>query len=287
MVCGACDGRLDGKESRLGRFDLADDPIIIYGAPRSGTTFLRALLSEHPDVFISNETRVFAWAHQTLHVTPNEQRYFLNYRDPFKRHLVPWMRFLIRDLYRDLGNGAPIWGDKYPHYCQSPVVLETILELFPGARFIQIIRDGRDVVASILRKGWADLERCHTLWLKHVQVGSDFGEALPDGRFYSLRYEDLIGDLERGAESLFDFVGVPLTENVRAFCRQEQQAPTEYSEPTRDITSMGVAHSDWAELLDPEQQRTSLEILAPALERLGYPVTIAAIAEREQLSRDS
>lgn len=284
-MAGAGDARVRRVEAKAGRFDLVDDPIVIYGAPRSGTTFLRALLSEHPDVFISNETRIFEWAHQALHVVPNDQRHFLNYREPFKRHLTPWLRFLIRDFYRDLGNGASIWGDKYPHYCQSPVVLETILELFPGARFVQIIRDGRDVVASVLRKGWADLERCHMLWLRHVRVGTEFGKALPDGRFYSLRYEDLIADIEGGAEGLFKFVGVPLAPEVREFCRREQQAPTEFSEPTRDINTTGVAHSDWAALLDPEQQRTSLEILAPTLESLGYPVTIASIAEREQLTR--
>ena len=36
--------------------ELASDPIIVYGAPRSGTTYLQRLLSSHPDVYISDET---------------------------------------------------------------------------------------------------------------------------------------------------------------------------------------------------------------------------------------
>ena len=42
------------------------DPFFIIGAPRSGTTFLQTVLDRHPDIFITNETRVMTFASRTL-----------------------------------------------------------------------------------------------------------------------------------------------------------------------------------------------------------------------------
>ena len=63
------------------------DPIIVYGAPRSGTTYLQELLNAHPDVFVSHETRIFAWLHHALNEATQDRRYLVTHREEFGQHL--------------------------------------------------------------------------------------------------------------------------------------------------------------------------------------------------------
>ncbi len=72
------------------------DPIIVFGAPRSGTTYLTMLLNSHPEVFISQEIRLFVWLHQAVQVLPQDFRYVHNSREAFVAHL----RLSFPDLVR-------------------------------------------------------------------------------------------------------------------------------------------------------------------------------------------
>src|SRR5262249_11042290 len=153
-------------------------PIIVFGAPRSGTTYLNKLLNEHPDVFIGHEIRLFAWVHDSLHVLTKQDRCLVACRDQFVRNLRAVYPQLLRDFYAANWPYARYWGDKNPHYAHpdNTGCLNTIVELFPDAKFIHIIRDGRDVVSSLIRKRhgdgrpWAGWERAHRVWLSHVSI---------------------------------------------------------------------------------------------------------------------
>jgi Sulfotransferase family len=202
-------------------------PIILYGAPRSGTTFLNRILNEHPDIFISNETRIFQWAHASLNQLPHDPANLFVNRDEFICHLKSQYPSLIRDFYRRLYPQARYWGDKAPHYVfrQTHGCLETIADLFPETRFIQIVRDGRDVVASLLRKRmpdgeqWTTFEGAHRIWTNALEIGCGFGRAQPPLRYFELRYEDLIRDEVGMARKLFDFLGIEIHSNVVDFCQ--------------------------------------------------------------------
>src|SRR5215211_3395266 len=117
---------------------LESDPVIVYGAPRSGTTYLTTLLNSHPEVFVSNEIRLFAWLHQTINVVPLDVRNVMNSRSEFVNHLRVAFPELVREFYRKMHPGARYWGDKNPHYAapRNQGCLDTIAELFPGSRFI-------------------------------------------------------------------------------------------------------------------------------------------------------
>jgi hypothetical protein len=102
----------------------------------------------------------------------------------------------MRDFYGDLAPDARYWGDKNPHYADpfNRGSLELVAELFPGSRFVHIIRDGRDVVSSLSQKRWregkpwATFDHALRAWKQHVRLGRGFGEALgPDWvRSYSM-----------------------------------------------------------------------------------------------------
>lgn len=246
-------------------------PIIIYGAPRSGTTYLNRILNQHPEIFISHETRVFVWMHQSLNVLTQRDPVLLSHRERFVEHLRAVYPNLIRDFYRKLRPRVHYWGDKYPGYAslKNEGCLETIVALFPGTRFIHLIRDGRDVVISLMRKGWADFEVAHRIWTTHVENGCAFGRSQPPNRYFELRYEDLIQDDVGLARKLFDFLEIEIHPNVVEFCQAQQETRTPFSKPTRDLGS-NPAISDRERVLTPDQQLRSLELLGRDLVQYDY-----------------
>ncbi len=86
--------------------------------------------------------------------------------------------------------GKPRWGDKTPLYCMN---LDTIRKVLPEARFIHIIRDGRDVALS-LRKMWFspgwEIETQAAHWKECVLKARHDGANSSD--YLEVRYEDLI-----------------------------------------------------------------------------------------------
>jgi hypothetical protein len=200
-----------------GRQSLPDPTLrpmpIIIGAPRSGTTLLRFMLDSHPELAIPPETgflkfgRNFRGRGDRL-----RERFFraiVEYADPFptwadfeisaesfRAALMEIDPFTISDGYRSFyrlyaaRHGKARWGDKTPLYCLSMKVIRRTL---PEARFIHIIRDGRDAALS-LRKMWFSpgwkMETQAAFWRKFVLAARRAGLGHAD--YLEVRYEDLI-----------------------------------------------------------------------------------------------
>jgi len=265
--------------------EQSPDPIVVFGAPRSGTTYVQRILDMHPDVFVSHETRIFAWLHQSLNVLTANHNFLVTSREPFIQHLRGAYPQLIRDFYRQLSPGSRWWGDKNPHY-GDPVnagCLETIVALFPGAKFVHIVRDGRDVACSLMRRThpdgspWVGFQAAHQVWNNHVMRGTSFGRGLPPEQFLEFRYEDLVRDDAGMATVLFQFLDVPLHDKVMRFCESQRERRTPLSTPTRDMTN--VTASDWTTVLSPAQQRQSLELIGENLVAYGYETATSLAAK--------
>jgi GT2 family glycosyltransferase len=253
-------------------------PVVVFGVPRSGTTYLNRILNAHPDVNISNETRLFVWVQRALDLIDDDQVVFTD-RAEFSEYLSRALPDLIRGFYRERWPRETVWGDKNPHYSdpQHRGALELVRELFPGAKFIHVLRDGRDVVASLIRKfhpdgtPWISWEGAHEMWNSHIESGHEFAQEVGAAAI-EVRYESLIADDVGIARELFDFLGVDFHPSVQEFCERQQQERTPVSGPTRDL-SAGVAGSDWEVVMTTSHEREkSLELLRDNLTRFGYPV---------------
>jgi Sulfotransferase family len=216
----------------------------------------------------------------------------VTHREAFMQHLRTEIPKVIRDFYRTLAPGASQWGDKNPHYADGPNAgcLDLIAELFPGARFIHIIRDGRDVVSSLVRKRdpegnpWASFEAAHVTWTSHTDRGAVFGRALPPNQYFEFYYEDLVTDDLAVAGELFRFLGLELDAEVEAFCRSERNERTPFSGPTRNLED-GIASSDWPQLFNLEEQARSLELVGAHLVRYGYETEASLAQLKERTAR--
>jgi len=130
-------------------------PIFIGGAGRSGTTLMRALLDAHPRICcgpelkalpeISGLYRSFAAAS-----SPVQQAYGNTLAD-IRSYFQEFIERLVGKYRR--ASGKPRWGEKTPHNLLCMLMLG---EIFPDARFIHMIRDGRDVACSLVKMDWTD-----------------------------------------------------------------------------------------------------------------------------------
>lgn len=273
---------------------LAEDPILVLGAPRSGTTYLRTILDCHPEVVLTNEVRLFGWLHRAIAAT-NEELAVFEQREPFTAHLRQELPDVLRRYYRQLDRGARWWGDKNPHYAESETTLRTTTDLFPGTRFVHIVRDPRAVVASLMRKQhadgrpWIGAEDAHVQVVNHVLTASRFGRSQDPEHYLELRYEDLVADDVGVARRLFAWLDIPFAAEVEQFCRQQAIERSPISGPTSDLASAGnhsAAIAAWAAVVPLADQRRSLQFLTPILLQFGYETPASLDAENRRLPPD-
>lgn len=258
---------------------LITPPVVIFGAPRSGTTYVMEILNAHPAVHITNEAKLFIWTHRTLR-SLDDPAVSGCHADELRQYLKLELAEVVRNFYRKLWPSASVWGDKYPHYASAgrEPLLHRIVELYPGAKFIHVIRDGRDVVASLLRKRdpsgepWASFDKAHYIWNSHVMTGHRVAKDAAPGTALELRYEDLIADEVAHARALCDFIGIDCNSRVIEFCERQRYERTSFSGPMRNLRK-GAELSEWEIVIgDEDQRRKSMSLLTKNLIRFGYPV---------------
>ncbi|MCW2991828.1 MAG: hypothetical protein JWM73_2422 [Solirubrobacterales bacterium] len=199
-----------------------DRPVLIGACPRSGTTLLRGLLNNHPDLAIPGESNFifYLWRHRGEFGSLR--------REKNRRRMAEWIfdsdgrgakRIQGRstreeaiqrmvdaegtigsvfaagfELYAERHRSAR-WGDKRPGYAGF---IKTMFELFPNAQFVNLIRDPRGAVASQLPLGWDHPEEALAssvaTWETSIQRVDDHSEHLRPDQLIDVRFEDLVRD---------------------------------------------------------------------------------------------
>ncbi|WP_430789954.1 sulfotransferase family protein [Actinoplanes sp. G11-F43] len=206
----------------------SDRPIFVVGCPRSGTTMLQLMLHAHPRIALPPETRFLLAAYQKR-AEFGDLTEAAN-REDLARFIVTSSQF--DDLGLDaeqtveaivagpptLGSafgivfrmyserfGKPRWGDKRPLYLRH---LPTILRLFPDAQIINIMRDGRDCVASLKETPWkpSEFDTLIDYWAKSADASLMAARRYPKDVYHQVRYEDLVADPEPHLRRMCEFL---------------------------------------------------------------------------------
>lgn len=208
-------------------------PFFIIGAPRSGNTLLRRLLYAHPDIHIPPETYVLGktirlyrqynkmnWP-DLVHFTLAQFEFYQEF-ETFGVSLRPLVQRLIvvpenkRSLACILnaiyqyhaemtGKICQRWGDKTP---LNTFFLERIFSVFPDGQFINIIRDGVDVVASCLQSGlFPSIESATNRWLGAIKKAEEFNQKHPT-QFTTIRYEFLVQNPPEAVQHVCSFLNI-------------------------------------------------------------------------------
>lgn len=278
-----------------------DRPVFVVGCPRSGTTMLQLMLHAHPRIAIPPETRFLLAAY-------GDRRSYGDLGEPAnRRRLAEWIvdgKTAFGDLGLDpdavieeitagpptLGSALgivfrayarrfdkPRWGDKRPAYLNN---LGPLLRLFPDAQIVNIVRDGRDCVASLGETPWQQgKDVCHAIsdWARAMDSSARARRSLPAGSYHEVRYERLVADPEPELREICRFLGEEYDPAMAEPARVADVAvPSRKSwhrlthEP---VTTQRVG--SWRERLAPWQITLCEAKLGGHLRELGYPLSDA------------
>ena len=252
----------------------------VVGVGRSGTTLLRLMLDAHPELTIPPETH-FApelieaagkrraspdalveivvsqrqWGDFGLDA--DELRHRLSAIDPLDASTA------LRAFYGLYAErvGKPRWGDKTPIYVEH---MRQIQSALPEARFVHLIRDGRDVALSRIRRALDEppsVSRMAKAWSKRIEAARRQAQELD--HYLELRYEDLVADTETTLRQVCEFVDL---DYEAAMLDYHEHAGERLSEMAGDLPAQG------GKALRPGSERLAAHALAtqpPRRERVG------------------
>jgi hypothetical protein len=277
--------------------------VFIVGCPRSGTTVLQRVVNAHPELAIINQsrwipgffkmvTRASAAGLVTADLIPRLFRYHglfrkLHISREALQHLLAagplsYSDFVsgIFDLYGQ-AQGKSLVGDKTPIYVRS---IRLLHGLWPQARFVHLIRDGRDVYLSTVNwqrqaawltrafATWRDdaVTTAAMRWRWNVRLGREAGQPLGAERYYELRYEALVSQPAAECAKLCTFLGVPYDERMLRFHegRTKDNPKLDAKKGWRPITP-GLR--DWRAQMAAEDVERFEAAGGDLLDELGYP----------------
>lgn len=214
---------------RVATFDPGASPLyekvaFVVGAPRSGTTWLQQLLLVHPLIATGGESHIFCEGLQTV---------FDNFANADETsHLSTWVAegelLTAARAFCDQVFGAQLHGSRPG----AEVVLEKTpnhrlqaslqARIYPDARYVHIVRDGRDVAASQhsmwRRQGggaeYTSVRRVAEGWAEAVR---DIRTHFADLSYIELRYEDVVRDTPGALAQIFEHLRLPYDD---ALCRE-------------------------------------------------------------------
>lgn len=267
----------------LGR-RLISRPVFLVGCARSGTSIFGEALAEHPRVAYFFE------------LSPLWNRLVAD-RDDHRLGEGDAEPTLAVQVYEALaGEAKRLSGDIFLEKNPKHVLRIGFLDaMFPWARFLHIIRDGRDTVASLMFRnrgerwghleipGWRDLlrrypeknhVRCAHQWREAVRLARGDAAALGDDRYFEIRYEDLIREPARTIGTTLEFLGLPPDRAVDAFLEKIQDATLGSYHARKQVRHYVENHSRrvgrYQENLSPEELAEVEEVCGDLLGELGY-----------------
>jgi hypothetical protein len=294
--------------------------LFIVGCAGSGTTLLRRMLDAHPDLAVIAETRWVTQlasrcdaeaeggpvdksvancviAHPRFHTWGIEPEPLLRLAERGRSASIAEFGRGFFDLYGK-AQQKPLVGDKTSRYVRH---LQRIHYLWPNAKFVHLIRDGRDAALSILdwlgrgkrRRGparfpsWSqDPVATVALWWElQVRQGREDGMRLGPQLYHEVRYESLIARPAEESALLCEFLGLPRAEGMLRFHNggERHQRGLSAKNGSRPITA-GLR--DWrSEMAADDVER--FEAAARAmLSELGYPLALREMqGARERTAR--
>jgi len=197
----------------------------VVGVNRSGTTLLRMMLDAHPELTIPPETHFIPEMirranHENTRrrlirsITKHPRWGDFGLDEAELRARAKQVRPLtaegaIRCFYElyAASQGKPRWGDKTPRYMRA---MPRIARALPEARFVHLIRDGRDVALSQRERVIGDEAVTMTAmaerWQRRIIAAREGAAEIRADSYLEVRYEDLVSDTEGTLRRVCGFI---------------------------------------------------------------------------------
>jgi len=269
-------------------------PFFIIGAQRSGTTLLRLILNSHSKIAIPEEGTFLMpllkdkYINYTfkgnelnklikyISLNPQFELWNKNFTDFFKevKHKGKiTLKEFISNLYNFYAKkeGKKYWGDKTPSFFRK---IDVINKLFPEAKFIHIVRDGRDVFNSWRKmnptKGNAPVIALD--WKYKLKTIENSFQKIPIDRTLTIRYEDLLDNPKKTVANVCDFLEIHFEDGMLEFYKVSNKyigkhySPLIYSQITK------TNKYKWKKVLNRYEISSFTLIAKNCLRNFGYEI---------------
>lgn len=276
-------------------------PIFIVGANRSGTTLLRLILNAHPNIGIPEEIIYFGsfmagvpiekWRdpglseeeykgfvtrfvedkcgvldhidHQAIinEILSSEKRDFCH---PYKTVLEAWAG----------AHKKQRWGEKTPG---NLFYADILLQMFPDAKFIHLIRDPRAGVSSMMKTTFfpKDIAFNAMSRRKFMRKGRAILEkSVPASQRLLLRYEDIVTEPEVTIRAICNFVGEDFEPGMLSFYKDssrymKEEASSSFNKAATKPISAAMLDK-WKKQLSPADVAMVEKICQDEMREFGY-----------------
>ncbi|MBD1886990.1 sulfotransferase [Microcoleus vaginatus] len=210
--------------------------IFLVGSPRSGTTMLQSLLAAHPEVISFPESKFFHYLLYKKFVRKFPGRMEAFFKDEINRPellqgfedsqtvgtKVRWFVEVLDGLAAE--QNKSIWLEKTPEHIYF---IEDIQRLLPDAKFIHILRNSMDTIASLHEAtrsshdlwgpGW-DLNHCITRWKEAILISHKYAK---NYNHILVKYEEIVDNKVKKIEEICEFMGVAYDKKMLVFYKQK------------------------------------------------------------------
>ena len=271
-------------------------PFFIVSAPRSGSTLLRLIMDAHPALAVPPPAWLFdmvypyVYSYGDLSVAANLMELAEDMLEaptvkkwpvrPSAAELVaaseaPTYAGLYAALHRLYAEatGKTRWGEKTP---RNGFWIDEILGEFPGAKFIHIVRDGRDMAFDIAESVLLPYSLyCSALmWRESVAAIRESAGRLGPDVVYQVRYEDLCADAGKALRGVCAFLGEDFAPEM--LTHHENSAAQQWSETPLHARTARPINTDFCGIyrsrLGPDDVAAIESVIGGLLTDCGYPL---------------
>jgi len=276
------------------------DIFFVVGCQKSGTTWLEKILDGHPEMVCRGEAIFGVVLHPALQQALGAFNHHIKDRNTqvdqagqdmlFNEAQLDYLFMTAVGLI--MSNwlkkpGIKAIGEKTPEHARA---IELLNRYFPTAKYVHIIRDGRDVAVS----GWfhnvryigekftqqfPDMPKyirylCQNHWIPYIQSARAFGQAAPE-RYHELRYEQIHEDPRGTVRSVLEFLNVDASEQTVLQCLESGSFKNltkgrQEGEENRDSFFRKGVTGDWKNHFDAAAEQAFEESGGSMLRELGY-----------------
>lgn len=261
---------------------ITKSPIFIGGAGRSGTTLLRVILDTHPNIACGPELKVTEiiarlWYDFQTKYSGITKEYDITQKDTNRLFagLIEGLlnKYKVKEGKERIAEKSPNNIHIFPH----------LHEMFPESPLIHVIRDGRDVVASLLSMDWRNFDgkpmeytqntkKAALFWSGAITIGRKFAISSTSASavYYEIRYEDLVLEPELHLRQLFKFIDEPWNPVVLEYYKKKHNLAKESSttQVTQQLYTSSIGR--WKKDLTPDQLEDIDSVTGDLLIELGY-----------------
>jgi hypothetical protein len=264
--------------------------VFLVGCPRSGTTLLQSLLASHPSVASFPESKFFQYllpeyeprrksvGIASRRLKPMLEKYFDECHYPEMKQYLPrfpqFMKFYTRRFLYIMDKiiqqqEKNIWLEKTPEHLHYIDVIEKFV---PYAKFIHIVRNGSDVVASLYDMGlkypntwgqvFGEVDSCINRWINDFKISYNYSQKT---NHLLVKYESIVDNTPSTLQEICKFIGIDFTEKILEDYRSIAKQLIRGRETWKGSVSNQIQNANsqkFYNLFNEEQQQYIISVLS-------------------------